>query len=51
LPATFLIIAVPACAGSESGTGTEIPENEYGLEVVDDKDLYVQTVQEDPSKE
>ena len=30
---------------------TEIPKNEYGLEVVDDKDLYLQTVEEDPSKE
>lgn len=48
---TILLLAVPACTGSESGTGTEIPENEYGLEVVDDKDLYLQTVEEDPSKE
>ncbi len=48
---TLLLLAVPACAGSESGTGTEIPENEYGLEVVDDKDLYLRTVEEDPSKE
>ncbi len=48
---TLLLLAAPACAGSESGTGTEIPENEYGLEVVDDKDLYLETVAEDPSKE
>lgn len=48
---TILLLAVPACTGSESGTGTEIPENEYRLEVVDDKDLYLQTVEEDPSKE
>jgi zinc D-Ala-D-Ala dipeptidase len=53
LAATILLLAVPACAGSESNTesGTELPENEYGLEVVDDKDLYLQTVEEDPSKE
>jgi D-alanyl-D-alanine dipeptidase len=53
LAATVLLLAVPACAGSESSTesGTELPENEYGLEVVDDKDLYLQTVEEDPSKE
>ena len=51
--AAIAFITLPACAGSESGTesGTEIPENEYGLEVVDDKDLYLQTVEEDPSKE
>jgi hypothetical protein len=48
---TFMLLAVPACAGSEPKTGTEISENEYGLEVVDDKDLYLQTVEEDPSKE
>jgi hypothetical protein len=30
---TILLLAVPACTGSESETGTEIPENEYGLEV------------------
>lgn len=49
----ILLLAVTACAGSDAGTeaGTEIPENEYGLEVVDDKDLYLQTVAEDPSKE
>ena len=49
----ILLLAVPACTGSESETesGTEIPENEYGLEVVDDKDLYLRTVEEDPSKE
>jgi D-alanyl-D-alanine dipeptidase len=51
LAMTILLLAVPACAGSEPETGTEIPENEYGLEVVDDKDLYLQTVEEDPSKE
>ena len=51
--AAIAFITLPACAGSGSGTksGTEIPENEYGLEVVDDKDLYLQTVEEDPSKE
>ena len=48
---TLMLLAVPACTGSEPETGTEIPENEYGLEVVDDKDLYLQTVEEDPSKE
>jgi zinc D-Ala-D-Ala dipeptidase len=50
---TILLLAVPACTGSESEgeSGTEIPENEYGLEVIDDKDLYLQTVEEDPSKE
>src|SRR5918994_3814672 len=32
----------PSSRRSESGTGTEIPENEYGLEVVDDEDLYLQ---------
>jgi zinc D-Ala-D-Ala dipeptidase len=48
---TLMLLAVPACAGSEPKTGTEISENEYGLEVVDDKDLYLQTVEEDPSKE
>jgi zinc D-Ala-D-Ala dipeptidase len=49
----ILLLAVPACTGSESETesGTEILENEYGLEVVDDKDLYLRTVEEDPSKE
>jgi D-alanyl-D-alanine dipeptidase len=53
LAATILLLAVPACGSSESGTqsGAEIPENEYGLEVIDDKDLYLQTVEEDPSKE
>ena len=53
LAATILLLAVPACSSSESGTqsGAEIPENEYGLEVIDDKDLYLQTVEEDPSKE
>jgi hypothetical protein len=37
----ILLLAVLACTGSESETesGTEITENEYGLEVVDDKDL------------
>ncbi len=52
LAATVLLLAVPACAGSESDaeSGTELPENEYGFEVVDDKDLYLQTVAEDPSK-
>ncbi|MDP8972730.1 MAG: M15 family metallopeptidase [Actinomycetota bacterium] len=51
--AAIAFLTLPACAGSESGTesGTEIPENEYGLEVVDNKDLYLQTVEEDPSKE
>lgn len=54
---TILLLAAPACAGSDDGSGTgveaenEIPENEYGLEVIDDKDLYLQTVAEDPSKE
>ncbi len=51
LAVTILLLAVPACAGSDAGSGTEIPENEYGLEVLDDKDLYLQTVAEDPSKE
>ncbi len=53
LMATILLLAVPACAGSESGTqsATEIPENEYGLEVIEDKDLFLQTVAEDTSKE
>ena len=61
LAMAILLLAVPACAdfGSGAGSGagtdseadTEIPENEYGLEVVDDKDLYRQTVDEDPSKE
>jgi D-alanyl-D-alanine dipeptidase len=50
---TILLLAVPACTSSESETepGTEIPENEYGLEVLDDKVLYLRTVEEDPSKE
>jgi D-alanyl-D-alanine dipeptidase len=53
LVATLLLLAVTACAGSEAGSqpSTQVPENEYGLEVIDDKDLYLQTVEEDPSKE
>lgn len=55
LTVTILLLACSACAGSEAGpdseAGTEIPENEYGLEVIDNKDLYLQTVAEDPSKE
>ena len=55
LTVAILLLAFPACAGSgagpESEARTEIPENEYGLEVIDDKDLYLQTVAEDPSKE
>jgi zinc D-Ala-D-Ala dipeptidase len=58
LVVAILLLAVPACAGPDAETGTEasteadeIPENEYGLEVIDDKSLYLQTVAEDPSKE
>jgi zinc D-Ala-D-Ala dipeptidase len=36
---------------NEAATKSEIPENEYGLEVVDDEDLYLRTATEDPSKE
>ena len=39
-----VLLAVCACAPS-------LPRNEYGLEVVADKDLYLRTVAEDPSKE
>ena len=47
------LLLFAACSDAETGSedGTGIPENEYGLEVVDDKDLYLQTVEEDPSKE
>ncbi len=52
LAVAFLLLAYAGFdAGTESEAGTEIPENEFGLEVVDDKDLYLQTVAEDPSKE
>lgn len=47
----ILLVVAPACGSSEPETATEVPENEYGLEVIDDKDLYLQTVEEDPSKE
>jgi zinc D-Ala-D-Ala dipeptidase len=55
--ATVLLL-LAACASSttstpeeDSASGVEIPENEYGLEVIEDKDLYLQTVAEDASKE
>jgi hypothetical protein len=55
--ATVLLL-LAACASSttstpeeDSASGVEIPENEYGLEVIDDKDLYLQPVAEDASKE
>ena len=50
-----LLLTVSACGSSASKdqatTETKIPENEYGLEVVEDEDLYLRTVAEDPSKE
>lgn len=55
--ATVLLLLI-ACASSttstpeeDSASGVEIPENEYGLEVIEDKDLYLQTVAEAASKE
>ena len=55
--ATVLLL-LAACASSTTRTpeedfasGVEISENEYGLEVIEDKDLYLQTVAEDASKE
>ena len=52
------LLLLAACASSTtqtpeegSASGVEIPENEYGLEVIEDKDLYLQTVAEDASKE
>ncbi|HEX2098645.1 MAG TPA: M15 family metallopeptidase [Rubrobacteraceae bacterium] len=39
-----VLLAAFACAPS-------IPRNEYGLEVIEDKDLYLRTVAEDSSKE
>jgi D-alanyl-D-alanine dipeptidase len=55
LVVAIFLLAVFACGYSasenEAATKTEIPENEYGLEVVDDEDLYLRTVAEDPSKE
>ena len=58
LVVAILLLAVPACAGPDAETRTEastetdeIAENEHGLEVIDDKSLYLQTVAEDPSKE
>lgn len=51
----LLLLAVSGCGSSaptdQATTETEIPENEYGLEVVEDEDLYLRTVTEDPSKE
>jgi zinc D-Ala-D-Ala dipeptidase len=55
--ATVLLL-LAACASSttstpeeDSASGVKIPENEYGLEVIEDKELYLQTVAEDASKE
>src|SRR4051812_40653224 len=58
LVVAIFLLTLPACASwtpstteNDTPTGVEIPENEYGLEVIDDKGLYLQTVAKDPSKE
>jgi D-alanyl-D-alanine dipeptidase len=50
-----LLFALPACGSSTSNdkadTETSIPKNEHGLKIVEDEEVYLQTVAEDPSKE
>ena len=50
-----LLFALPACGSPTSNDKADmeisIPENEYGLQIVEDEDVYTQTVTEDPSKE
>lgn len=50
-----LLFALPACGSSTSNdkaaTEISIPENEYGLQIVEDEDVYLRTVTEDSSKE
>ena len=56
LAVVWLLLAAAACAaptpeGEPATAEASIPENEYGLEVIEDKDLYLQTVAGDPEKE
>lgn len=51
----ILLLTISSCgyqaSREEAATETEIPKNKYGLEVIEDQDLYLRTVAEDPSKE
>ena len=50
------LLLVVSCCGyrvsrERAARETEIPENKYGLEVIENQELYLRTVAEDPSKE